>query len=127
MSDHTPTPWKYEAPQGAFGHEVVGASRLVCQMSHHPERQDEAVANAAFIVRAVNSHDALVDALRDMVPVGLADEDEQSALAGESICRWCGRELNRMDNGDVAQCDSDDCPAVKARAALAMAEGRETP
>ena len=63
MSDHTPTPWKYEAPQGAFGHEVVGASRLVCQMSHHPGRQDEAVANAAFIVRACNSHSALVEAL----------------------------------------------------------------
>lgn len=89
-TEHTPTPWKYEyvdrnravisAPKGAnhvyclFG-EFVGppdfekqTQLVTCTISHQ-----EAEANAAFIVRAVNSHAALVEALE-------AAQDELSAI-----------------------------------------------
>lgn len=72
---HTPTPWKY-------GH--VGTDALwigpdynrtpVAHIDHNMEyARDNSRANAAFIVRAVNSHDKLVEALRQMVVNSEAD------------------------------------------------------
>lgn len=66
---HTPTPWKY-------GH--VGTDALwigpdynrtpVAHVDHDMEyARDNSRANAAFIVRAANSHDKFVEALRDVV------------------------------------------------------------
>ena len=57
MSNHTPTPWKVDhgSVYTIDGKPVTG--------SFATERD----ANAHFIVQACNSHDALVDALRDLV------------------------------------------------------------
>jgi hypothetical protein len=67
VADHTPTPWH----TGSTNHtELVMGFRdnIECVISESdPELDmpmDEAAANAAFIVKAVNSHDALVKALR---------------------------------------------------------------
>ena len=69
-----------------------------------------ALANASFIVRAVNNHEALLAALKMLVYDG---EHMQDCGAQ----RWC-------DSGplppDESQCS---CGAVKARAAIAAAEG----
>lgn len=61
---HTPTPWKSQAirkagrePVFAIGHQVTGQIATVINGQE---------TDAAFIVRAVNAHDALVAALRDI-------------------------------------------------------------
>ncbi len=61
MNKHTPTPWHIRdvdtyTIRSQHGCEVARAAR------HHIPA-DEIKANAAFIVRAVNAHDALVEAL----------------------------------------------------------------
>lgn len=58
---HTPTPWKVKAPEDGFNLEPVilgGADGIPVAM------RVNSMANAAFIVRAVNSHEALVGALK---------------------------------------------------------------
>lgn len=68
---HTPTPWQVtEGSQSAhccFGNSIIGSDcSPVCETITSFSGQDELEkANAAFIVRAVNSHDTLVDALKN--------------------------------------------------------------
>ena len=66
MAEHTPTPWVAD-PDDREGYEwnihiIDGQDghNRICFMSNGPETE----ANAAFIVKAVNSHDALVEALQ---------------------------------------------------------------
>jgi len=78
-ASHTPTPWSLaksgrliirEVPDIADGYDHYN----VAVLSHHSlVRLEESLANAAFIVRAVNSHDALVKALEFAMEV--TDED----------------------------------------------------
>ena len=60
---HTPTPW---ATEGSFViHPASGMTVADCQLHRDtPEEKGEDNANAAFIVRACNSHAALVEALK---------------------------------------------------------------
>jgi len=60
MSEHTPTPWEVR------GGLVVTGPRggLVARCDSDAVPPTTARRNAAFIVRAANSHDALVAALR---------------------------------------------------------------
>jgi hypothetical protein len=70
---HTPTPWaqnKYGEPVGPDG-DNIRAKGLALTNS------DEAQANTAFIVKAVNSHDALVEALRGARPILLMLIDDE--------------------------------------------------
>lgn len=58
---HTPTPWLLEdGTLRAAGEET----RLVADVAIYGRLSDEGKANAAFIVRACNSHNDLVAALR---------------------------------------------------------------
>ena len=65
MSKHTSTPWRnacfqvYGSGNSRIAHTGMG------QLP--PSRSTESEANAAFIVRAVNSYDALVTALEDAI------------------------------------------------------------
>jgi hypothetical protein len=78
MSEHTPAPWSSDGPtvRGPNGEWLVDEW-------FNP-------ANAAFIVRAVNSHEALVEALKEaglwlhaLVPATVrAQIDAALALAG---------------------------------------------
>lgn len=52
MSKHTPGPWRHTPPRGAFGHEVSGHDGLICQMNHHPGRQNQAAIDAKLIESA---------------------------------------------------------------------------
>ena len=65
MTDHTPAPWRNACFQvyGGDGSRVAhtGMGQLP------PHRSHEAEANAATIVRAVNSHDPLVSAVNALL------------------------------------------------------------
>lgn len=75
---HTPTPWHMSVeeksrrddvyivgnPTGALG----GARQLAYMVDTWTGASTE--ANAAFIVRAVNSHDQLVDVVKEMMALG---------------------------------------------------------
>lgn len=58
---HTPTPWYTK--QGAEIFSSTGAR--ICVVSVRGESYEQDEATTEFIVRAVNSHDALVKALRE--------------------------------------------------------------
>lgn len=63
---HTPTPWAGGHYSSIVGCPVVGqGGQVICNtaIGHKPHRES-AEANAAFIVRACNAHEALVLALK---------------------------------------------------------------
>jgi len=67
MSKHTPTPWRLDH----WGNVVDGQgpvlfSGMTLTGGHHPA-QSEADHNRDLVVRAVNSHAALVDALEQFM------------------------------------------------------------
>lgn len=69
MGEHTPTPWAVDYLD-KHGQRVVRSEHIeVCTCWHHcvGAIEKEMEANAALIVKAVNSHQALVDALRDVL------------------------------------------------------------
>ena len=71
MSDrqHTPGPWKviskYVSPVQGVGAAIEDTkeNRVVAELFGTDEFVPEAKSNAAFIVKAVNAHDALLEAL----------------------------------------------------------------
>ena len=77
MAEHTPTPWAIDADYpncvritDSHGHDVeIAECSLLSwdgsEMTSGPDATDE--ANATFIVKACNSHDALVKALDGMI------------------------------------------------------------
>lgn len=89
MADHTPTPWRVEEGTdliwGACNPDDMstygmGYSIVQGKSGSWGDRKpgmDEREANAAFIVKAVNSHDALVKSLQDIVFT--AEDDEKWA------------------------------------------------
>jgi len=61
---HTATPWVY--PTGSVTVRTKVGSIHLCNMSNGvPLKEQE--ANAEFIVRAVNAHDELVKAIKDLL------------------------------------------------------------
>ncbi|MGZ3349142.1 MAG: hypothetical protein ACXU89_09380 [Xanthobacteraceae bacterium] len=64
---HTPTPWFASSqPDGRFDildGPNLNTATVLCTRFEYSERKDEMHANAAFIVRACNAHDKLVEAL----------------------------------------------------------------
>lgn len=61
---HTPTPWRVD---GCEPIAIVQGETVICYVKQFDESGADAVdrANAAFIVRAVNSQGSLVEALHD--------------------------------------------------------------
>ena len=58
--NHKPTPWKILNTN----HTIVSKNNeCIAEYNNRRWSHDQCQANAAFIVRAVNSHDALVEAL----------------------------------------------------------------
>lgn len=67
-TSHTATPWKIYTALVGDNAPVIGADgKAICGMNsaEYLIPAEEKIANAAFIVRAVNSHDALVGALEE--------------------------------------------------------------
>jgi len=69
---HTPTPWRLDDPQ-ANRPNIVSDRGLVASTEHGP---DDGRPNAALIVRAVNAHAALVEALERIVNAHAAMVDD---------------------------------------------------
>jgi hypothetical protein len=103
--EHMELPWSVK-PDGCIrkgnGHCLPIASPWVEEAFNYDK---EAIANAAFIVRAVNSHGALVRALEEMVY-------ETTCL---SPCEDDGSHLCRITGPALAH----------ARAALSLAKGEK--
>lgn len=116
----TPTPWEVESPMGDYLSIVVGGEaydwRFVAHVhtdidkgsSVKPIGKAQMAANAARIVHCVNTYDALVDALREMVRT-CAD------------CDGSGRV--RRSVGPRIEINCPVC--LGGRQALALAEGGE--
>jgi hypothetical protein len=69
VANHTPTPWvASSAPDGTGipGWNVIGADGWpVCSMMDvHATARERNAANAPFLVRAANAHEALVEACK---------------------------------------------------------------
>ena len=60
--EHSPLPWKALTPE-ALVNTSNGTMSIACDESGESAEQD--LANAEFIVRACNSHAALLDALQE--------------------------------------------------------------
>jgi hypothetical protein len=60
---HTPTPWICDS-EGILPISRDGVS-IVARIPNHPDNKANWDADAAFIVRAVNSHQAMVEALTE--------------------------------------------------------------
>lgn len=101
LSGHTPTPWIFdvEVQEGWKGrHQIITVSSgetLIASYQtdfvEYPETDEENAANAAFIVRAVNSHEALVKAL----------EITQRMIRGEAIASAVCEMKTMKSLGDV--------------------------
>jgi hypothetical protein len=74
MAEHTPTPWTTDEESCGTLTRVLSSDGIMLVHAHsypkystkHPDREARK-ANAAFIINAVNSHDAMVDALQDII------------------------------------------------------------
>lgn len=79
MTEHTPTPWRVEEgtdliwgacnpdDQSSYGMGYPVIEGKIPRWKPYKPSMDEREANAAFIVKAVNNHDALVKDLADAV------------------------------------------------------------
>ncbi|GLK77991.1 hypothetical protein GCM10008171_32450 [Methylopila jiangsuensis] len=115
---HTQGPWV--AQDGTtYGYEIISTSapksrRVVARLGGRDRD-----ANAAFIVRAVNSHDALVEGLQE-ARSHLADLRDELF----DTCTVRG-DASTLDAGDKALIDEHDAVLARIDVALAKAEGRE--
>lgn len=90
-AEHTPTPWSVASKDRAIIREVPGMAdgydhyMVGVLSSHSVVSHEEAKANAAFIVEAVNNHDRLtaeVSALRKALEEYETALDEAEAIFG---------------------------------------------
>jgi hypothetical protein len=90
MNEHTPTPWR-AVIYGNSEWEVWGGDLLVADVTtpEDPLQPEVAEANAAFIVRAVNSHEALVAALKSVEWVWFDNDNKWRRLCPHCK-RWDG-------------------------------------
>jgi len=111
-TNHTPKTW-YVAT--GTNHIYIRASneRYVARLND----DGQAIADAAFIVQACNSHDGLLAALKDLLGSFDLVPDAQETCE----CLHCGRKYPIEDEKIKDYCPSDDCPGFKARAAIESA------
>ena len=71
---HTPTPWYFDELRGndGMGYVCGPADEVITHHGDHSLSQGINQANAAFIVRACNAHEELVEAARTTVRVAEA-------------------------------------------------------
>ena len=114
MSGHTPTPWRGHDMETAT---LVGPDHLsIADCNARNRLVAENRANAALIVRAVNSHAALVEALRALTTAAEA----HIKTNGETVLRRDGSQVQTIG---MIQADHLIVAALaQARAALKQAE-----
>jgi hypothetical protein len=112
MTDHTPTPWevaKYgKALYGAEGRIVLSVSATVtcgrvdddyysCRNASAKPLLYLSPENAAFIVKAVNNHDALVKALQALIDILEGAQSGFIPLCGSDLAWQEGRDRRIAD------------------------------
>lgn len=107
---HSPLPWRLSIPSDSENDPALGmADGAYVMGGDGPDDViadcaygEEGLANAALIVRCVNAHEGLVEALKAIID-GSADRKSVAEFGGNTL---------------------DDALLAQARAALAMAEGK---
>ena len=82
MTKHTPTPWTEFIVNSNFNAGICTKGGKPVAMVCHQDSEEEANANVEFIVHAVNSHDALLDALKGIVRSVSMNCQEHGPLPG---------------------------------------------
>lgn len=86
MDKHTPTPWKAASPQVFMGVTCVwihGANGPVLKIEG--SLKESVLADAAFIVRAVNAHEALLAALKDLLHQIETNGERREFVVGDAV------------------------------------------
>lgn len=80
---HTPTPWHFS---DLYGREIIHTASgvAICALKYGSRMQKRDEANAALIVRAVNSHAELVSALVSAMSVIPDPDDAEDYFPGIS-------------------------------------------
>jgi hypothetical protein len=99
---HTPTPWSRNIPP-ASKYPVIFAGRNthVTTVNTHGLSKDEIEANTAFIVRACNSHDELVAALKKIKQLATLAERTRGIFVRETI-----QELHEVSRAALAKVEA---------------------
>ena len=84
-SEHTPTPWEQSISEPERVYESGGILVHANGSKYLPDA--EKVANAAFIVRAVNSHDMLVNALQKLLDCAETEKGMDFYSAHKELAR----------------------------------------
>ena len=120
MTEATKRPWKLVPADRARNWlptlypNIVKPDGISFQVfGSSPENED---ADAELIVRAVNSRDALVEALESLL-----SNYRYQTPSGHENCRICDEILDDLGSG--AEVHDSNCVIIKARAALALARG----
>ena len=71
MNSHTPTPWKYSKNSlqitGNNDHGCIVVELMMKRIYDNTDEIEEMDANAEFICRAVNNHDALIHVIESLI------------------------------------------------------------
>ncbi len=92
MENHTPTPWVVNDNSG-MALVILGVSRRnqrreVAVVQYHNGSDDSEVRpNAAFIVKAVNNHDALIEALEVVLDDLIYSEHSRVIVLGRAALK----------------------------------------
>lgn len=124
MNKHSKLPLRFEEKIGAMKEPVIelysangfyigGLRRPFSGQILAPDATDVMRANAAHIVRCVNSHEALVNALTALVQFDSYETEYDGRMY--TICSSCGAQLSEGKQ------HSDNCDFTAARAVLAAA------
>ena len=104
MTDRTgPRPWRVKRPYYGESSVVAKNNRVIYWCYPYDDMEND---NAELIVRAVNSHDALVEACESLV--------KRMTIRHWHLCPLCGGDI--ID--DVGYEHTEQCPFVLASTAL---------
>lgn len=128
---HTPTPWALTTVPtscgichriGPFPSKFGSRETHACIYVDYEKNGKELLANAELIVKAVNAHEAMKEALEELLGITDSHNPEDGFDLDGDICRYCGRDYSG-DGESLTLCQSDDCPGYIARQALTLANG----
>ena len=91
---HTALPWSFEAEGADYAVRGANGELLILDTCYYPSAPFP--EDAAFIVRAVNSHDDLVEALEAVVTVSASGADTVSFLVElHRVAKLCAAALSK--------------------------------
>ena len=119
---HTPTPWRAIGPSGAPLHDpgdyaIVDADEAIIAEAFLQVAKDTmhpAAANAAFIVKAVNSHDDLLEALKEVTHwadsvIGEPDKAMGVQEYGNKVIKAAVAAIKRAEEATIKHSPSNPC------------------